>query len=226
MDRRPAAGAPGLLGAVLAGGRSRRYGEDKALVTVGDVPLIRRAAAALGPATERVVLVANDLHRYAAEGLETRPDLHPGIGALGGVHTAVTWAAQEGLAGAVILACDMPFVPSGLLCELAGRLRSDRVVMPASPGPRGVEPLCGAYGAGCLAAIEAAIRRGDRAVVSFFDAVDVHVLDSAAVASFGDPETMFFNVNRPGDRVRAEALLARVARPEASPADDEGGSDS
>jgi molybdopterin-guanine dinucleotide biosynthesis protein A len=81
-------------------------------------------------------------------------------------------------------------------------------VLPASDGPRGLEPLCAAYGTGCLPAIEAAIDRGDRAVISFFGDVDLRVLDAAEVARHGAAEHMFMNVNRPRDRIRAEGILA------------------
>lgn len=199
---------PHTLGAVLAGGRSRRFGEDKAFATVGGISLVRRAAMALRPVTNRVVLVANDVERYADETLDTRPDLREGIGALGGVHTAVAWAAEEGATAAVVLACDMPFVPSSLVAALVEHVAPDRLVVPASAGPRGLEPLCAAYGVECLGPMERAIERGDRAVVSFFDYVRVHVLATEDVAAYGDPDTMFFNVNLPEDRSRAEALFA------------------
>ena len=74
----------------------------------------------------------------------------------------------------------------------------------------GFEPLCAAYHVDCLAAIEAAIARGDRAVVSFFPQVDTRIVDLADVASHGDPDTIFFNVNRPEDYLRADELLAAL----------------
>jgi len=156
------------------------------------------------------VVVANDLERHALEGLPVRPDLVSGIGPLGGLHTAVAWAAEESLRGVIVLATDMPFVPIPLLRDLAGRLDREVAVVPASHGPRGFEPLCAAYDVGCLAAIEAAVERGDRAVVSFFPAVNLRIVELAVVSSYGDPDTMFFNVNRPEDHLRADMLLATL----------------
>lgn len=202
------ASSPEVLGAVLAGGRSQRYGEDKAFVTVGGLSLVRRAASVMKPVTRRVVLVANDLRRYRPEGFDVRPDVRPGVGALGGVHTAVSWAREEGMLGALVVACDMPFVPPALLAELVRRMSPAAVVAPQSHGPRGLEPLCAVYGVGCLGAIEEAMQRGDRAVISFFAAIELRLLDMSVVEGFGDPATMFFNVNRPEDRSRAEAMLA------------------
>ncbi len=192
---------------MLAGGRSRRYGEDKAFASVGGVSLVRRAIAALEPVTDRVVLIANETELFASVRLPVRPDVRAGIGALGGVHTAVSWAREDGAVGTFVLACDMPFVPSALVAGLLERVERDRIVVPASPGPRGFEPLCAAYGVGCLRPIEEAIDRGERAVISFFGHVTVDVMTPAEVAAFGDPDRIFFNVNRPRDRSDAEALL-------------------
>ncbi len=204
-----------ILGVVMAGGRSTRYGSDKAFADLGGISLVQRAASSLRPVAGRVVVVANDVERHAMEGLLVRPDLVPGIGPLGGLHTAVAWAAEEASRGVAVLATDMPFVPASLLDDLAGRLSPGAAVVPASTGPRGFEPLCAAYDVGCLPAIEAAVARGDRAVISFFQDIELRIVDLAVVSSHGDPEKMFFNVNRPEDHLRAERLAG--LRPEPDP---------
>jgi molybdopterin-guanine dinucleotide biosynthesis protein A len=208
-----------VLGVVLAGGRSKRYGSDKAFAKLGGVSLLRRAARTLEPLADRVVVVANDLDRHSLEGKPVRPDLVSGLGPLGGLHTALAWAAEEAMRGVVVLATDMPFVPAPLLEDLVSRLERGAAVVPASHGPRGFEPLCAAYDVGCLPAIEAAVERGDRAVISFFPAVDLRIVEFARVSSYGDPDMMFFNVNRPEDRLRADELLAtlKAAETESEP---------
>ena len=47
-----------LLGAVLAGGESRRYGRDKAMELVAGVPMLHRAIRALEPVTDDVVVIS------------------------------------------------------------------------------------------------------------------------------------------------------------------------
>lgn len=201
-DERP------VLGAILAGGESRRYGgRPKALERVGGERIADRAIRAMQEAVGRVVLVANDLETFRSLALETRPDRQIGLGALGGIHTAVCWAEEAGCRGALVAACDMPFLSVGLLRCLAEGAAADEVVAPESDSRRGLEPLCAFYGAGCRAAIEAAIERGDRHVTSFFGAVRVRKLSLEVVAGFGDPKLLFLNVNTPEDRERAELAL-------------------
>ncbi|MGD2151905.1 MAG: molybdenum cofactor guanylyltransferase [Gemmatimonadales bacterium] len=191
--------------ALLAGGANRRYaGQAKALEAVGGEPIALRAIRALRAAAGRVVLIVNEFDTYRVLGLEMRRDLRPGLGALGGIHTAVCWAEEAGYRGALVAACDMPFLSARLLRELARDAGRDEVVAPQSASRRGLEPLCAWYGAGCRGAIEAALDRGDRHVISFFDDVSVRTLPLDQVASFGDPGLMFLNVNTPADRERAE----------------------
>jgi molybdopterin-guanine dinucleotide biosynthesis protein A len=199
-----------VLGVILAGGRNLRYaGRPKALEPVAGEAIASRAIRAMRAAAHRVVLVANDLEAYRSLGLETRPDLRPGLGALGGVLTSVAWAEEAGCRGSLVVACDMPFLSAELLSYLAEGAGPDEVVAPESDSRRGLEPLCAYYGADCRPAIEAALERGARHVTSFFGDVRLRMVTSREVARFGDPGLLFLNVNTPEDRALAEAAARR-----------------
>ncbi len=200
-----------VLGVLLAGGANRRYaGEPKALETVAGETIAARAIRALRGASDRVVTVANDAATFAALGLEIRPDERQGQGALGGIHTAVRWADDVGARGALVVACDMPFVPAELLLALLSETDDADVVAPTSRSRRGLEPLCAFYTTRCQKPIETALDRGDRRVISFFPDVRVHAMPLERVRRFGDPDVLFLNVNTPEERQRADEL-ARAA---------------
>jgi molybdopterin-guanine dinucleotide biosynthesis protein A len=203
----------GPLGAILAGGQNRRYGAHKALATVAGEPIVERVRRALGAVLADLVLVANEPDVYAAVGLPMRPDVRPGAGVLGGILTALSWARELGRPGVVAVACDMPFLSVPLLRRVlaeADRAPAPDVVAPASGSRRGVEPLCAYYATACLAAIEAELARGDLRIVGFFDDVLVRTVPLDEVRAFGDPDTLFLNVNTPEERERAERLAAEV----------------
>lgn len=142
------------------------------------------------------LLVANDPDASSwCPGMAVVADTTPGLGALGGIWTAV----KAGPAPVVVAAWDMPFVTTGLLRALADGLEGHDACLPASGGPRGVEPLCAAYGPACAAAIGAAIARGDQRAIGFHPDVRVRILPAAEVAALGDPERLFFNVNTADD---------------------------
>jgi molybdopterin-guanine dinucleotide biosynthesis protein A len=189
---------------VIAGGHASRYGGTaKGLLEVGGRRILDRVVSSLTEALgEPPVLIANDpAARDWAPGLAAHADVVPGIGALGGILTAV-----ETLGAAVCVAWDMPFVPAALLRELAAGLVSADAVLPDSGSRRGLEPLCAAYGPACGPAIRKALARGDRRAIGFHRDVSVARLGVGVVLKCGDPDVLFFNVNAPGDLQRAEVL--------------------
>ncbi len=193
-------------GVILAGGGATRYGgRAKGLERVAGVRIVDRVAAALRAATDDLLLIANSAD--AAQwipGVRVASDLRRGEGALGGLHAALAHAGTD----VIIVAWDMPFVPSALLSALRARGDAGDVdaVLPESEGSgRGVEPLCAWYSSRCLPAIAASLDRGDRRVVAFHPDVRTVRLSHAEVAAFGDPSHLFGNVNSPED---LEALSA------------------
>jgi molybdopterin-guanine dinucleotide biosynthesis protein A len=204
----------GLTGVILAGGLATRYGGlPKGLERVGGHRIIDRVAGSLSAVADDLLLVAND---DAAEGwlpgVRRVRDRLVGLGALGGIHSALAHTTTPVL----IVAWDMPFVPASLLRELVWLSGDVDVVVPESGSSRhGVEPLCAWYAHACLAAIERRIAVDDRRVVGFFDDVRVARLPAERVSQHGDPARLFLNVNTPDDHALAEThaatLLAHAA---------------
>ena len=191
---------------ILAGGQASRFGgRPKGLERVGGERILDRVVDAMVEAFGvPPILIANEPGAPSwRPDLETRADLRPGEGALGGLLSAV----HAGTGGPVVVAAwDMPFVPAGLLRALAAGLADADAVLPASDGRRGVEPLLAAYGPACEAAIEAALARGDRRAIAFHAQVRVRILPPDEVRPFGDPARIFFNVNSADDLSQAEGM--------------------
>ena len=202
------------LGVVMAGGRNTRFGgAPKALETVSGRRIVDRVIAALRPVSADVVMIANEPTTYESVQLEKRPDSHEGAGPVGGLREALLWARERGLAGVLVVACDMPFVPTTLLDALWRASEQRDGAVAESDGPRGVEPLCAAYRTSCLDAIERAIARDDLRVVGFFDDADIQRLTPDEVAAHGDPGIVFYNVNTPAELEWARGL-ADAERPD------------
>ena len=199
----------GLMGVVLGGGRSHRFGSPKAHAPVGGVPLAARSRNALSEVVGRVVLVAGDAELAEALTLEDRPDRTPGLGPVGGLSTALHWARDEGFDGVLLLACDLPLVPPNLLRAIADRFDGSCAIIPESPGPLGLEPLCAAYPVSCLAAVDEASGLPDRSMATLLAGLTVRPVPLLDVSALGAPAELFLNVNRPEDRERAERILAR-----------------
>lgn len=211
-------GAP--FGAILAGGRNRRYGDHKALARVGGERIIDRVRTALERVVDRVVVIANEPDVYAPLGLPLRPDARPGLGVLGGIHTALLWAREAGRPGVLAAACDMPFLSPPLLTRLSAAAADGvDVAAPASGNRRGLEPLCAYYSTACIRPIEAEFDRGDRHIVGFFPDVTVHRIPLEELRAHGEPDILFMNVNTPEERRRANRLAERGRAPGAPAAE-------
>jgi len=105
-----------ILGAILAGGRSTRFGSDKALALLDGRPLIDHAAAALAPYVEQMVVCGRADPRWPC--LPDQPA--PGMGPLGGLAAALLHARDEGFDGVLSTGCDMPSLPRELVETLIG----------------------------------------------------------------------------------------------------------
>ncbi|MGR6328254.1 molybdenum cofactor guanylyltransferase [Sphingomonas sp. XXL09] len=111
------AGASGaqrlILGAILAGGQSRRFGSDKAVALLDGARLIDLVRAQLAPHVDTVVVVGRD------GGIADLPA--PGLGPLGGIAAALDHAAAHGFGCVLTVPCDTPRLPEPMLEALTRR---------------------------------------------------------------------------------------------------------
>jgi molybdenum cofactor guanylyltransferase len=192
---------PRAVGAVLAGGRSRRMGTAKALVELAGRPLISHPLAAVADASLEPIVVAKPdsplpelVCRVVREPAEPA---HPLLG--------IVSALEESRGRAVIaLACDMPLVPPALLEWLAGL--GGRVVVPRVA--ERLQPLLARYESAVAGSLRAALDR-DAAAHDAVLALEPRVVAEDELAPFGDPQLICLNVNTPADVERAEAALER-----------------
>jgi len=167
-------------------------GRDKAFLELGGRPLIEIVIEQMARVCAEVLVVASDTQPYAGLGVPVVKDRFRGVGVLGGLHAGLEAASYE---LALAVGCDMPFLNPDLLRAFAGWAEGFDVVVLR----RGeyVDPLHGAYRRTCLPDMEAAIRAGERRIVSFFPHVRVRYVTSEDVTPY-DPELRSFrNVNTP-----------------------------
>jgi len=181
-----------LTGIVLAGGASRRMGRDKAFLELDGKPLIAHVIERLARVCAEVLVVAGDVQPYAGLGARLVEDRFRNVGVLGGLHAGLEAAAHE---LALAVGCDMPFLSPELLRAFASWAEGFDVVV-LRQGEQ-VEPLHGVYRRTCLPAIEAAIRAGERRIISFFPHVRVRYVTPEDVAPFDPGLRSFRNVNTP-----------------------------
>ncbi|MBI1290951.1 NTP transferase domain-containing protein [bacterium] len=107
-----------IVGAVLAGGLSRRMGSPKEGIPLRDGrPMIEHVLDAISPVCDRVAIVGEcrGWDPSARPALRHLPDLHPGAGPLGAILTLL----ESGMAtGYLVVTCDQPLLTAELLRTL------------------------------------------------------------------------------------------------------------
>ena len=199
-----------IVGFVMAGGRSRRMGRDKALLPWGAGTLLDHAVTRLRAVCREVRVLSGRERRYADRGLPVDVDGIADGGPLAGLATALAVAAPRSV---LLLGVDMPFVTVPLLAHLRDALAAADAAVPVlAAGP---EPLCAAYGAACGSAVQEALAAGDRKMTSFWTRVRVRRLDEDDLAPFGAGAPLFRNLNDPAeyDAARAASDSVRADNP-------------
>lgn len=139
-----------VLGALLAGGRSRRFGSDKALAAYGGRRLIDHAVATLRAQTEGLVVCGREWPGLVA--LADRPLAD--CGPLGGLNAALHHAAASGFDAVLCIPLDVHPLPRDLRARLEGE--GARVLA--------AQHAIGFWPAALAGALDAHLARGHRAI--------------------------------------------------------------
>jgi molybdopterin-guanine dinucleotide biosynthesis protein A len=181
-------------------------GRDKALVRLAGTPLIEHLLARLEGLGDEIIVTTNRPRAYAYLGLPLFPDPAPGLGALQGLHTALS-AAQG--SKVLVLACDMPFVQRKLLEHLLQLADEADVVIPRRQSM--YEPLHAIYDrAACLPPLEEALAAGEKRMTNLYPKVRVLTVEEAALSRLDPDNLSFFNVNSMADLEQAERLIDKL----------------
>ena len=180
-------------GVVLAGGKSTRMGQDKALLEVDGKPLLLHAIEKLKPHV-RELLVIGEPRRYGHIWPDVLPDEIPGLGPLGGMVTAMSAARHDRL---LVLAVDVPGVNAKLLERLTREMPENAdALVPRHEGS--LEPLVAAYHRRCAGAFMDHITRSQLSMHGALADVRAAYLDINP-GEDGWPEDLFKNLNSPDD---------------------------
>lgn len=195
---------------ILAGGKSRRMGTDKAWLELNGEPLIVRVMGRVQQVADEILISANDPTRFAALAARVIPDAFLDAGPLAGIYAGLAAAKHD---AALVVACDMPFLNVGLLEYMLSFAGDFDVALPNVPGEKraahsagdkplrakdlNLHPLHAVYAKRCLGPMRAALERGERRMIGFHDAVRVRVITPEEIARFDPHARSVWNVNTP-----------------------------
>ncbi|KZL48529.1 molybdenum cofactor guanylyltransferase [Nodularia spumigena CS-584] len=187
-----------LSSLILAGGKSSRMGEDKALISVGGMPLLQLVCSVASSCTDNVYVVTPWPERYEQLVLprcqfirELRLSPSSSHGPLVGFAQGL---AQVQTDWVLLLACDLPRLRVEVLQGWASELNSvpDEAIATLVHNTKGWEPLCGFYRRRCLPQLLDFVNQGGRSFQQWLNQHPIQVLSLPA-------SEMLFNCNTPED---------------------------
>ncbi len=179
-----------LTGAIFAGGRSRRFGSNKALISVGGVRLIDRVIESIQTICDPVLLIANDLKPYYDVRAALVKDVMPHQGPLGAIYTALLFSPHEWV---FVKATDMPYINLNVTRKMYELAVNCDGVAPVLDGR--YEPLFALYSRRCIPAIAEILQSQERKVTSFYRRVKIRALEEDKWRAIDEEGRSFLNIN-------------------------------
>jgi molybdopterin-guanine dinucleotide biosynthesis protein A len=191
-----------VTGVILAGGKSSRMGQNKALMRLGGTRLVDRAVTVMHEVFSDLLMVTNTPEMYTGLGIPMVRDVWPDKGSLGGIYSAIYHVTTP---YCLVVACDMPFLHAGVLRYLVTQIADYDVVIPDVLDE--LQTLHAIYSKTCLPPIERCLEANRLRIVGFLPEVRVRRVTASEIQPC-DPELLAFqNLNTPEDFQAAEQRL-------------------
>ena len=197
-----------LSGAVLSGGFSSRFGQDKGRVKLGPHPMVVHAVRALAEVVDEVVVAVasgkkSDYMRLVGEDVRVVEDRRPGRGPLQGLVTALEASKGDYVQ---VCPCDTPFIRPAVCKMMIERARGKDGAVPVIRGY--LEPLHAAYRrTSCVEAFSRTLDSGSRKVKDSYQSLDLVPVDEHLIRGVDRDLISFVNINSDEELRRAETFL-------------------
>ncbi len=176
---------------ILAGGMSRRMGQDKAALPFGEQTMLAHLVHLYQPYFDVTAVSLNTPGRFDTAGAMEVVDRHPGDGPLAGLEAAFLDTGADVI---FLTGTDLPLGDPKLAQHLLKSLDGHDVCLIRSH--QGLEPLFAVYAASCLPVVQQALAQGRRSMFHMLQQVDTRELSMAELTGF-DVQRILTNVNDP-----------------------------
>ena len=194
-----------ILGVVLAGGKSQRFGEDKCQVKLGDKLLIDYILSEIVDEFKEVLLISNNKIKYNhSNKISLVEDTKKGLGPLGGILTAMKWIRQNNKSYKWIstFPSDTPFFKKQILNNFIEEIKSYEGKLFFINTNNTRHNIFGLWSIDLLERLEKDLENGERKVEMWTNKIGVKSINMKFENK--DP---FFNINTKEDLIKAEKYL-------------------
>lgn len=185
---------------ILAGGDSRRMGQDKAVLVLDGKTLLQRVTATMQQIFSKVIVSVRQLR--AGVDAPQVCDEHETSGPLAGL---IAGLAQADTPWVFAVACDMPFVSAKVVEHLAGCRGEFQAVVPVVDGHP--QPLAAFYEKSALETMRASLAADNRSLRGALDKLEVNYVNEAELCECDPQLRSFFDLDTPQDLAQASAIV-------------------
>jgi len=182
---------------ILAGGKSKRFGKNKAFLKIGGRILIDQIVEKMGRLSNEIIIVTNILKKFdylpkKFDYLNVKliKDIIQYKGSLGGIYSGLLFAKNNSI---FVVACDMPFLNIPLLKYIISFFQDYDVVIPKINNF--FEPLHAIYSKKCIKPIKRLIDENNLKIIDFFKDVNVKFVKKNEIEKFDPDFLSIFNIN-------------------------------
>ena len=194
-----------ILGTVLAGGKSQRFGEDKSQVKLGDKLLIDYILSEVIEEFKEILVVSNSLIDFRkSEKITVIEDIKKNLGPLGGVLTAMKWIKDNNKDYKWIstFPADTPFFKRSILQKFLQDIQLDESKLFFIKSNNTRHNIFGLWSIDLMDKLEEDLNKGERKVEVWANSIGVKTIN----IEFQN-EDPFFNINTKEDLEKAKDRL-------------------
>lgn len=186
-----------LVALILAGGKSSRMGEDKALIPWQGVPMLKRVYQVAAECTEKVYIITPWPEKYQPI-LPTECQWLTEYNSEGSLMGFAQGLAQINSDWILLLGCDLPLLNSDIIQNWIAQLNqiAPEILALVPKQSQGWEPLCGFYRQQIKIELQKYIDRGDRSFQNLLNQISVQPLSINSQKA-----KMLHNCNTPSDLI-------------------------
>ena len=194
-----------ILGAVLAGGKSQRFGEDKSQVKLGDRLLIDYILSEVIEEFKEILVVSNSLIDFKhSEKISVIEDIKKNLGPLGGVLTAMKWVKdnKKDYKWISTFPADTPFFKHSILQKFLKDIQPEESKLFFIKSNNTRHNIFGLWSIDLMDKLEEDLNKGERKVEVWANSIGVKTIN----IEFQN-EDPFFNINTKEDLEKAKDRL-------------------
>ena len=194
----------GMTGLIMAGGKSRRLGQDKRFLILGGKSCLQRVLDVYKVLFEEIVIVADEKDPFQSLGVRVVEDMIPGKATLGGLYTGLHHAGSDRV---FAVAVDMPSLSIEAIRIVLEQAGKADIVIPDLNGK--LQPMHAAYSKACLPYLKKLVDASRLKVQELcaIPELSVHRIPQSVFERVDPDLRSFFNINTPEDLARARKWI-------------------